>query len=109
VPTPAPTPTPKVFNPQITGLDRTTVKAGGDLQVSGAGFDPARQYQVVFQQGGNQTILQTKAVPPNGTFVTTVQIPSSANTGPAFIIACVTSSGQAPGPCSQPQQITVSP
>jgi serine/threonine protein kinase len=108
-PTPAPTPPPKVFNPQITGLDRTTVKAGGDLQVSGAGFDPARQYQVVFQQGGNQTILQTKAVPPNGTFVTTVQIPNSANTGPAFIIACITSPGQAPGPCSQPQQITVSP
>jgi hypothetical protein len=38
-----------------------------------------------------------------------VQIPNSANTGPAFIIACITSPGQAPGPCSQPQQITVSP
>jgi serine/threonine-protein kinase len=108
-PTPPPTPTPKVFNPQITGLDRTTVRPGGDLQVSGAGFDPARQYQVVLQQNGNQTILQTKPVPPNGTFVTTVQIPNSANPGPAFIIACITSPGQAAGPCSQPQQITVSP
>jgi hypothetical protein len=107
-PAPPPTPTPKVFNPQITGLDRTTVKPGGDLQVSGAGFDPARQYQIVFQQNGNQTILQTKAVPPNGTFITTVQVPTSASPGPAFIIACIASPGQAAGPCSQAQQITVS-
>jgi serine/threonine protein kinase len=110
VPTTAPTPTPRpVFNPQISGLSTTTVAPGDQIQVAGSGFDPARQYVIAFQQNGRQTTIKPATdVPPNGTFTTTVRIPSSptAQPGAAFIVACITSPGQAPAPCTQ-QQITV--
>lgn len=111
-PTPPPTPTPTPFNPQVTGLSTTAVSPAESIQVTGSGFDPARQYVVVFQQNGQQTIIKQAAqTPPNGTFSTTVTIPSAptARPGAAFIVACITSPGSAPGPCSQPQQITVQP
>jgi serine/threonine protein kinase len=111
-PTPAPPPTPTPFNPQITGLSTTVVTPGQTIQVTGGGFDPARQYVIVFQQNGQQTIIkQATQTPPNGTFSTPATIPPAptAKPGAAFIVACITSQGAAPGPCSQPQQITVQP
>jgi hypothetical protein len=98
-----------VFNPQISGLSTTTVAPGDQIQVAGSGFDPSRQYVIAFQQNGRQTTIKPATdVPPNGTFTTTVRIPSSptAQPGAAFIVACITSPGQAPAPCTQ-QQITV--
>jgi len=88
------------------------VTPGQTIQVTGGGFDPARQYLIVFQQNGQQTIIkQATQTPPNGTFSTPATIPQAptAKPGAAFIVACITSPGAAPGPCSQPQQITVQP
>jgi hypothetical protein len=86
------------------------VAPGESIQVTGGGFDPARQYEIVFQQNGDQTIIKPPAqTPPNGTFVATVTIPRAptAKPGEASILACVISTGAAPGPCTQPQQITI--
>jgi serine/threonine protein kinase len=110
-PTPTPTPvpaTPTPFSPQITRLSTTSVTPGQTIQVTGAGFDPARQYVVVFQQNGVQTIIKPASqTPPNGTFAANVAIPNNARSDTAFVQACITSPGAAPNPCSQPAQITV--
>jgi hypothetical protein len=106
---PPPNPRP-VFNPQITGVSTTVVTPGQTIQVTGAGFDCARQYLIAFQQNGQQTIIKQAAqTPPNCTFSTPATIPPAptAKPGAAFIVACITSQVAAQGPCSQPQQITV--
>jgi serine/threonine protein kinase len=107
-PTPAPPPTATPFSPQITRLSTTSVTPGQTIQVTGRGFDPAHQYVIVFQQNGVQTIIkQASQTPPNGTFAANATIPNNARPDAAFIQACITSQGAAPGPCSQPAQITV--
>ncbi|MBJ7596731.1 MAG: hypothetical protein DLM67_05730 [Candidatus Nephthysia bennettiae] len=111
-PPPPPPPTATPFNPRITQLSTTAVTPGESIQVTGGGFDPARQYLIVFQQNNEQTIIKpAAATPPNGTFVATVNIPRAptAKAGEASILACITSPGAAPGPCTQPQQITIQP
>jgi serine/threonine protein kinase len=114
-PTPTPPPPPTapptpVFNPQITGLSTTVVKPGGSIRVFGTGFDPTRPVVIQFQQN-NQTISPInsplRGPAANGTISIDATIPSSAEAGQAFILACIGTPSGSTGACSQPQQITV--
>jgi serine/threonine protein kinase len=106
-PTPPPTP---VYSPQISGLSTTVVKAGGAVRVFGTGFDPTRTVVIQFQQNG-QTISPInsplRGPAANGTITIDATIPSSAEAGQAFILACIGTPSGSAAQCSQPAQVTV--
>jgi hypothetical protein len=86
------------------------VKPGGSIRVFGTGFDPTRPVVIQFQQN-NQTISPInsplRGPAANGTISVDATIPSSAEAGQAFILACIGTPSGSTGACSQPQQITV--
>jgi protein kinase-like protein len=107
-PTPSPSHTPA--QPTIR-LGSSTVKIGGSENISGKDFDPSKSASIAIVQNGKVHMLTSSPVPvrSDGTFVTTVVIPSSVSPGVAEIYACISSGSSAqpsPGLCGA-QPVTI--
>ncbi len=108
-PRPSPSPSPvKVFTPLVS-LSTVTPKLGGPLQVTGRGFDPAREYSVVVIQGSAAHPFAGPAAAPGGAFTASGNLPAGLQAGAAEVFACIVTPGQPSraDECAR-QQVTIS-
>lgn len=87
-PTTPPTPT---YTPMPLGLSAGAVSAGGSITISGAGFKPNEQIEIVLHS--DPILLGTVRADALGAFTFTTTIPAGAPTGEHTIIATGVESG----------------
>ncbi|MBO0684503.1 MAG: hypothetical protein J2P45_15200 [Candidatus Dormibacteraeota bacterium] len=88
-PTAAPTPTPTPLPVVTVTLSTATATRGGNLTVSGKGFDPRQQYVIELLQGGMAWHVGPMTPGADGTFSNTIQIPAGAAAGTATVAGCL--------------------
>jgi serine/threonine-protein kinase len=100
-PTPAPRATPPhAFTPSISVSPQRTHR-GGSITVQGSGFDPGRGYVIALVDSGTSVTLTSGQPGGNGSINADVTIPSNARTGPATVVACISSGSQPTSMCGQ--------
>ena len=99
---PTPTPTSRRVSPSIS-VKPQAPRRGQTIKVSGRGFDPQAQYQVVLDQSDREWILQQSTSPDgDGAFTASVVVPGDARRGVAVVVACVEPAGPVPACARQP-------